>query len=447
MDTSTGPTSSTEGSAKPLTPAQRAASADLAKARDAKQDQEKKIAEQKQAARKRDEAIRLALWPTPAAERDVCQKSMTYDINYRRLWSSGHFRDAWHDFSSLKQPTGDDRSKVINCAVFTLRKKEGRTDQAAQKRGETKEIQFPSHSIKRDRSSSSSSSSVGSTVLRPSQFKIPKRSDPTQATAISKTAPPPVIDLVGTTSNTPKPATPLAAVSGGAMETNDDATPKVVEAEEDEPALDQFTADMTDALGNYADAAKGKTKKKVDYPYLLYIHKGTELRETINKETWKVFLAKAQAAIMDDILSNDDGFSPNVDWTGHKNGTGVIATTDEMSQEHVRHIVSTVTVEGQSFRAWKKGDREEKTFITVKVPSSMRAYDSDKIVQVMSRANRIEELSWNLLEVRQLHESGERILKLTADEDAISRIKALGGEVKVGLSKLEVHHRGKKLTT
>ena len=221
-------------------------------------------------------------------------------------------------------------------------------------------------------------------------------------------------------------------------------TPAIVEGEAKEPALEHFTQDLSSALQTgYADAARSAKKPRKDYPFLLYIHKGVELRETFGRDVWKLVLEKAQALILDSTI--ETGYAPNVDWTGYKNGTAVIATTDEKSRDFVRNVFDHITVEGQSFKAWPKGEKEKKKIVSVKLPASMQKCSTGKAVQAIERANDIPTGGWNIHMVKDLPQSHERLVKLIVDEPTFDRLVAIGGTVKVGLSRLEVMCGGEKL--
>lgn len=420
---------------KPLTAAQVAAAADVAKANKIRQSAEDKWAEQKKRSRlekeAKNEAIRLALWPTTELESLVKRKALVDKIDYVRLASSTTWRDTWYEFNRKANPTGKDRDRVISVAVSILQRKEGgKTRHSKPSSGNvsmTKSTAPTGSKRERAPSSSSSTSSTGS-VLRSPQFKIPKHSKDKPASA--------------TTTSSVEPAkkdTTAPAVEDESME-----TPEVVEGEANEPPLENFATDMHEALSSgYADAAKGK-KRKQDYPFLLYIHKGSELRETMGRDTWKVLLQKAQTRIMD--LTLEEGFAPNVDWTGFKNGTGVIATTDDESRTFVKKVIDELTVEGKAFKAWPKGEKETKTFVTIKLPASMKGYATGKIIQVLEKANKIPETSWYLFNVRDFHGTGERLVKMVVDETCVLRLYELNGELQVGLSRVEVQKGGTRMT-
>ena len=69
------------------------------------------------------------------------------------------------------------------------------------------------------------------------------------------------------------------------MDTTKDMTTNeqdIVEGEEKYDPLVSFTPDMDEALSSaYSSVAEGKKKARMSYTYLLYMHKGKDLREKI----------------------------------------------------------------------------------------------------------------------------------------------------------------------
>ena len=312
----------------------------------------------KQAYEQKMAKIKLALWPTNEAVKTM-EQFIGAPINYEKLANSTRFNDAWSTFNKLKVPSGKDKDRVKAVAKEVL-------SRASQSRRGGKD-----HKDKKRHRDPSSSSSVGSQGNLQQQIKqLPKiqkvstdgkSSEPKQPVAAAKA-------VTSAPSSPEKQETKTNEHRDNPVVDMEDDT--VVEDEEDEPALETFTSDLEGALTTgYANAVKGKPKK--DQPFLVFIHTGTEVREKVTKEQWKLFLEKLNVKLFDLALEGKD--TPNIEWSGHSNGTGVIAPMDAWSQGDVINLVNTIEVADVKFTAWPKGKKDNKTFVTIKLPRVSRA--------------------------------------------------------------------------
>ena len=375
------------------------------------------------------EKVRLSLWPTKEAEKQLMSKSQVTSIEYRRLWDSFRFRDAWKDFSAKKVPSSKDRDLIRDLAVSILAKKKGGAHKGKsgsktpeQKGEKTSGNQNSQDKRKRDSSASSSSSSTGG-IKQP--FKIPKvhPDAPTKESAPVK-----------------EPGS-----AEGMDTTNPTEETGIVEGEEEYGSLLSFTPDMGAALSNtgYAATAGGK-KARLDYPHLLYIHAGHELREKIPRAAWKIFLEKFNERLVDMTIEDKD--TPDIDWTGYKAGTGVIATVDYGSQKIAKEVISTIEVAELKFSGWPKGAKDSKMLVTIKVPTEFKNVPSGKLVQALAKKNDLQESGWKIYTTTAINkDSGERILRLIVDEMNFAIIKDKTGVLQIGARKLEVFHKNRKV--
>ena len=208
-------------------------------------------------------------------------------------------------------------------------------------------------------------------------------------------------------------------------------------------ALETFQEDLENALPtNFADAASGKRKKRNSCPFILYIHRGTEIRETFNRDTWKLLMEKMQEQIFD--LAASGKAAPAIEWTGYKSGVGVIAPADQDSQTSMQHLVDSIDVAGEKFKAWPRGFPDNKLLVTIKAPPSMQNLSSGKIMMGLSAMNAIPQDSWRIYDSRKL-DTRETLIRLVANPVAVARIKELDGIIRGGLTKLEVRHLGQRL--
>ena len=395
---------------------------------------ERNAAEEK----KKSEEVRLALWPTPEAVKTILHQTGERSIEYGRLLGSYRFRDAWLLFKKKSTPTSNDVSNLRKLSIDILSKRKGKPHRNSgekskpqvESKGESpKSTVTVGSSDKYDkRRRDSSSSSTGSGTKQP--FKIPKiSSSRSSSTAASEPVPGPA-------------ATSETSSWADAME-QDDADKEVVESEEQYGPLEGYTRDLGASLPtNYADAAQGK-KQKLDYPFLLYIHKGRSLREKIPKKAWTLFMEKLNEILVEETL--EDKPSPDIDWTGFKSGTGVIATVDEASRDIVEKIVEQIEVAELKFKAYPKGVKDEQTTVTIKVPSYLKNVEEQKLCFAFVKRNKLVG-KFDLYGSRLLNrENGERLLRVVVDEKTINQVKDRGGKLKIGSYITEVYLANKRL--
>ena len=353
--------------------------------------------------------IRLALWPSPEAEADIKTATFCDTIDYERLAGSLRFRDAWSDFSKLSHPTGPERARVIRLAIEALKVRPGAT-----RRHDTKKD--AKSDKKRARESTGSSSN-------------------TETTGSAKKFLGPIPKVKKTQQEDPKATSATGA--SPEEETNKD----IVMDEDDEPLLDTFSRDLGDALP-YAEAAKGNKSKK-DQPFILFIHKGTTVREAISKAEWKLLLEKVNVQLFEMAIEGKE--TPKIEWSGHSAGTGLFAPISPASQDILVSLVDSIKVDDQSFRAWPKGAREDHLALTIKLPAGLKSIPSGKIVEGLNRMNTISSNEWKLYNVKGLPDSGQRILTMIADRPLAERLAKDGGYLWCGAGRVEVFYKNQRL--
>lgn len=380
--------------------------------------------------KKKNEEVRLALWPTPELQKMICDKSLVSSVDYGRLNSSIRFRDAWLTFKKKKVPTSKDVEGLRFLAIKILSQQtgkahRGRATTEPSKTGENdtgNTVQSQNNATEKRRRDSSSSS-TGSGLKH--TFKIPKK----DSSAPASTGP----SVVASTS--------AAGVDkSNDMDTGDVPDVDLVETEGDYGPLDAFTPDIADALPgeDYASAAKGKKKPRMEYPFLLYVHKGKDLRERIPKQVWTLFKEKFNERLIEDTL--EDKATPDIDWTGFKDGTGVVAALDQTSRDLAEKIIDQIEVAELTFRGWPKGIQDKQMTVTIKVPPEFKNIASGKLCEALAKKNGLHETGvWELYGVKTINKDcGERILRVRIDDVQLDALKARSGRLMVGSRKLEV---------
>ena len=374
----------------------------------------------------RNERVRLALWPTSEAVKSVLDKACEETLDYQRLFTSVRFREAWKTFEASKKPSGSDRTKLRTLAAQTLSRVKGSAHQNPSKRK-------PGSEGRTDNRNNSDSVQYGKRnrdVITPSPTlaagrslpKIPRKGESTLAAAASSTLP------------------VAAAVTPSALGEVQIVDENVVEDESQYGPLSSFSDIEASLPGeDYASAAKGEKVVRNDCPHVVFVHRGRDLREKIDRPTWVLFRQKLSEKLVNDLLEGKD--SPDIDWTGFKDGTGVIAPADEASQKVVLELIDGIEVAEYKFKGWPRGHADTKKIVTVKISPDFQKVPSGKLVQALAMKNKLELGSFYLFSARVLNQqNGERILKIVTDEDSFKAIKERKGYLRLGLQKIEVYY-------
>ncbi len=352
----------------------------------------------------------LALWPTPELKKDV-KDATGSDAEPGQVLDSTRFRDLWLTFDRMKKPSARMVTDLRKLAVEILSRKKGHT-RRSQKPAASKEKVSDAKSIKR------------------------------KARSISAER--------GATHSGSTPEAKSAKVNAPEVSSNPHSEPEdtdIIQDEDHEPALEDFSKEMKAALPTYAENAKGEKQKK-DYKYILYVHLGDDERRTMAKEVWSILFKKVQATCLELVFTGKP--SPRVEWTGFSKGVGVIAPADEESRSIMKEIVATTKVAEDSFRAWAKGEKGKYTPLSILIPHTMKreVFTAGKIMQAATLMNQLPEKKFYIRSCTDVAGGGkERILRLGAEDDFVQTIKDKNGVIYVAASKLEVFYQGARLTT
>ena len=383
--------------------------------------------------------IRLALWPSPEAERSLLKKISDEKIDYRRLRDCVKWNDLWHTFQKAKTPTTKMRDELRKLAADIL-KKPSRKSSKRSNTGEThtshKKIEL--HHFKNDHTYATAGVKRKlSTTSISSLDSAPAASAPTAGSSSRPEA----------KRTRPGPSTSSSATGTAPRSTQSEDEERIEDeilGEEDEPPLDAFVEQMTAALP-YSGAVTGSPKggkKKNFSKFFLYIHQGTEARCTISKSVWKVFDEKFQALLIDDTLKDKE--TPNILWMTWKKGVGMIMPTDQRSQELAKAAVDKIEVVGTKFRAWAPGDKGKYELISVRLPQKFSSLPSGKLLTAMEKKNNIPGTKWKLASTSTTP-SGEKVMKIHVESEVLELLAGLDGFVFLAGAQLEVHKDGVKL--
>jgi hypothetical protein len=363
--------------------------------------------------------IELALWPTPETKKDISDAA-GQDPDCSKLIRSARFRDMWYSFSRDPHPSSRMRSDLRKLAIDIMMTRTKREAKYASKSSKSTGTDDQS-SKRKNRSLSLERGSTSSSGTLP---KIPRVSHGTTPS--------------NTTTSTPKIPTAVPEV----MEEDDG---DLVIDEEDEPGLADFAQDISDALPSYGNVASGKAVRN-DFPYILYVHCGTEERRRMSKETWTLLMEKIQAASLELILS--DKPAPKIEWSSFSKGVGVVAPIDEDSRAIVKTLVGDLTVEGQNFRAWAKGEKGEHIPLTIRIPATMtkEVFTAGKIMTAAVLLNKLPEKSYQIRSCEAINNSKNRLLKILAKKELVEAIIHLNGTLYVAASRLVVYYKREPLT-
>ena len=123
--------------------------------------------------------------------------------------------------------------------------------------------------------------------------------------------------------------------------------------------VEQMTREEADAdqltPGSYGYAAA--KKKKLSYPYAVYIHRGTKDRQQLPRpifNAFEKFLWETREAI--DAEENE---KIQIEWLCHLKGIGIVICLDSFTAAYVKKLAATFSFppEGQTIRGWSKWER------------------------------------------------------------------------------------------
>ncbi len=322
--------------------------------------------------------VMRTLWPHPEIRKDF-EKKAGAPVDAGRLLLNTRWRDKWVTFSRNPQPPVRERDALRKEAVAII-KKVSESKAAKPEKAATSELQSRDSKRKRDSSASSSGSGTtkpppatkGRTDTTPSSFVIPKR---------------------------PPPSTGATAE---VMEQEEDGKEGTIARQLTVDDLKAGIEEVAAATTSYAGAAaapKVTKPKKTEYEHMLFVTGGGEERTCISKETWKIFIEKYAAMVVDFEL--EDKPAPSSDWTGFKAGQGIIACIDAESKALARDIVATINVAEQEFRAWGKNEKGAYIPVTIPVPQELKAVPTGKIVALLHKVNHLPEGAFKFRSVRE----------------------------------------------
>ena len=137
------------------------------------------------------------------------------------------------------------------------------------------------------------------------------------------------------------------------METADPDTKSLVEVGNltEEEIVSQIVQKVS--LEEKDDTYSGVTKRpKLDLPDLVYIQKGTERREPIQKAHYDLFIDYLLENIFK--LKADECAKVDIDWHGWGLGRGIVACQNPETAAFVKEVASSFKINGLSFKAWAK---------------------------------------------------------------------------------------------
>lgn len=393
------------------------------------------------------ERMLLTLWPSPEHKAEF-KRCTGCDLDPARYFADLEFRDSYLNFLSARHPRAEVRTflrkraqilankSAVGKAFLATQKRE--FDQKHGRRGE-ESASHRTPSMKRTREPSISPASGSQAPHR--QGPQGKTSRPSTSPSSSGSLTPtrrPVTDRPSPPPITPTPTPPSTEVNEE-EEMDDDAAGTV---DEDAPRVSHFTADMRDALPQTA----AEVVKGVEYPHALFVYEGREERRRMSKKTWDLLAVKIQDATLDAILA---GHNLQVAGLRVHYGRGCVLCENRETAMKMKELVGGLKVAETTFRAWAKDEVGEWSECTLRLPPSMPASKiaAVKIMQVCALMNRWPQDSYRIRDFKPAPGSTkDSILRFGANTQLVEVIRASKGAVKIGCSKVNVHHKGQLLT-
>jgi hypothetical protein len=357
--------------------------------------------------------VALALWPNADIKKDL-RDAAGQDPDPVKLMASTRFRDMWSSFSKETHPSTKTVSALRKLAVDIMTPRSGshRPNPAST----SKSIEVKGNSKRKNRSLSLERSTPSKDEEH--KKKIPRTGDQPANLGSPKTSSTPTLPR---------------------MPEEEDEDDDLVIDESGEPSVLDLAEDLRSALPDYSGVAQGSTPK-TDFPYILYVHVGKEQRRKMSRETWTVLLEKVHSATLDLALA---GKGVRIEWNGYAKGVGMFAPADAASRAAMKEVIDGITVAEHSFRAWAKGEMGEFTPLTIRIPAAMtrKTFTAGKIMQAACLLNKLPENSHTIRDCKDVKDSKDRLLRITAKKDLVDAIISLDGTLYVAASKLRVYYQ------
>ncbi len=372
------------------------------------------VVDRRSARKKEMQLVEDTLWPKDEQKKRFQEKTGR-KLHTGQLLENVAWRDNWVQYKAMKSPGYKHKMELRNFAEKICKKRKD------SRKGESNNSSTENAKKRKNRSLSLERSTTTPTRSTAKLPKIPKKSSTPQGASTSTSAVP-----------THPPGI------------QEEAVKEILSGEEDEPDVDLASLSLNPK--SYAEAAEGAViKEKRHSPWLLWVHKGKEDRRTITKREWQLLNTKLEKMICDRV-QNDQPY-PWIDGKSLWSGVGCINPLDEDSQKMVMEMVDAITVADMSFRAWKKGDTDKYTNVTVKIPATLENMRPAQLQLVLQKMNKFPEGSTTIRKCLPLHPgTKERILRMGITAEVVEAIKERDGRIFIGAGKHTVFWRNAPLT-
>jgi hypothetical protein len=189
---------------------------------------------------------------------------------------------------------------------------------------------------------------------------------------------------------------------------------------------------------SYASKAKLRKGEKRFSNFLLHIYGGTEHRVKISEELYQKVWAEFQLLCLERL--NGVQCIPAVEWNGFADqdcgsGAGLIAAVNEDGVELIKSMIRSITVEGQTFRAWDKHESRwtSLTLLLHKSLNNSSTFTDDILKKALQHQNG-GLLPNNEEKVRSCGSKvrdGNRIFRLLVDDETLLGLEASDGKVQI----------------
>lgn len=164
--------------------------------------------------------------------------------------------------------------------------------------------------------------------------------------------------------------------------------------------------DQSGGGGGMSYAAATAKRPKEEFPYALYVQKGTERREAISRPHFDAFCKAVYNKRLK--LSFEENSKFTIDWVLYKDGYGIFACADKQTAEWVKTLAADFQFpsgkEGEFFktRGWNRWERGEALVFhgflhgpVWKDRSYKAKYQLNTILKLNGLEGEFESLSWN----------------------------------------------------
>ena len=177
-------------------------------------------------------------------------------------------------------------------------------------------------------------------------------------------------------------------------------------------------------------AASGGPAGKTRMPYMSWIFAGDKEKGFVSEDSWDLIKTQLQDEVLRQI--SEGMVIPDLafEWFGWRGGAGLIACLDGPTQLWYETMISNITVNGQRFKLWKRGEQGSLNLLqfTLSDPTLL-ARSTDDIRRLMRGLNRSIQGRFTIVSRKRVPDGRKDVFTLMVDDTFALCIKALDCQI------------------